>query len=120
MLGRKIEMKEIYDKGQLRLIEDTLAEEKNIKVIHTLDDFLLQKQDVDWFAKTFGNRIVFFRNGGHLGQFYTKAFQDYLIKFIGDGKPPKPQEKPEKDKEEKQAAKPAEEPPEKKKAAKSL
>ena len=66
----------------LRSIEQTLRNNKKIRVIHTWDDFLLDGPDKEYLTKTLGNRITWYRNGGHLGNLYTKQVKDKIREWI--------------------------------------
>lgn len=55
----------------------------NYHLITWEDDFLLQTTDVEWIKKHFsggakGNSMIF-KVGGHLGGYYQKPFQNYLL-----------------------------------------
>ena len=48
-------------------------------MIHSWDDILINDADRKFLDETLGDRITWFSNGGHCGQFYTKAFREELL-----------------------------------------
>ena len=73
---------QLVKETSLRSIEKTLRNDTKIRVIHTWDDFLLNEQDKDYLTKTLGNRITWFRNGGHLGNLYTTPVKTKIQEWI--------------------------------------
>jgi len=63
----------------LRAVEKTLRENKSVRMIHSWDDILINDADRKFLDETLGDRITWFSNGGHCGQFYTKDFREELL-----------------------------------------
>ena len=63
----------------LRAVESTLKNNKSVRMIHAWDDILINDADRKFLDETLGDRITWFSNGGHCGQFYTKAFREELL-----------------------------------------
>jgi predicted alpha/beta-fold hydrolase len=80
--NKALSMKELAKKGGLHSISSFLTKAKNINVINSLNDFLLDQNDLKWFAKTFGDRILFFKYGGHLGELYTKEAKQTIVECL--------------------------------------
>ena len=80
--GVPLSMKEMAKQSNLQSISDFLKSSNNISIIHSLDDFLISKQDIIWFEKVFGKRAFFFRYGGHLGELYTPEARYAIVKHL--------------------------------------
>ena len=63
----------------LRAVEKTLRENKSVRMIHSWDDILINDADRKFLDETLGDRITWFSNGGHCGEFYTKSFREELL-----------------------------------------
>ena len=48
------------------------------------DDFLLTPADLLWFRSTFGDHLVEYRHGGHLGNLHDPAVQEKLVRLFSD------------------------------------
>ena len=48
-------------------------------MLHTYDDPLLSAEDRMLLELTFGRRLTWFSNGGHLGNLYTAAVQQAIV-----------------------------------------
>jgi ABC-type transporter lipoprotein component MlaA len=72
----------LVKKASLRSIENTLRNDKKIQVIHTWDDFLINKADKQFLTNTLGNRITWFSNGGHLGNLYTSPVKAKILELM--------------------------------------
>ncbi len=81
-LGNDLSMKDMASNSNLHTISEFLKTADNISLIHSLDDFLINKKDVIWFSRVFGERAYFFRNGGHLGELYTAEAKVSIVKHL--------------------------------------
>lgn len=54
----------------LRDVEDTLVQNKNILVMHNLDDFLVSRADLDYLEELLGDRAKIYPYGGHMGNIW--------------------------------------------------
>ena len=80
--GRALSMKEMAANSNLHSIAEFLKKADNISLIHSLDDFLINKNDVIWFSRVFGERAYFLRYGGHLGELYTPEAKRAIVKHL--------------------------------------
>jgi hypothetical protein len=79
-MGRDIgELDQLAAESGLRAVESTLKNNKSIRMIHAWDDILINDADRKFLDETLGDRITWFSNGGHCGQFYTKDFREELL-----------------------------------------
>ncbi len=62
-----------YDTS-LYSIRDYLENNDNYKIYHTLDDYLVNSQQLNILKKHTGNKSVFLNNGSHLGYLYRPEF----------------------------------------------
>ncbi len=72
---------EVIQAGSLHSMENTLRNSKKIRILHTWNDFLVNDRDRLWLGKIMGDRITWFTEGGHLGQFYHPGFSEELIRL---------------------------------------
>ena len=79
---QKISLKELDNAGSIKSLSTFLKKSKNIRVLGSMDDFLRDKNDLKWFAETFGDRALFFEHGGHLGELYTKDAKRVIVELI--------------------------------------
>jgi len=82
LFGKNFSIKKLNKKASLPAIQNTLLTNQKIRIIHTIDDFLLTNYDRKWLKKVMGDRLLFFNHGGHLGYFNNQTAQDYIIKAI--------------------------------------
>lgn len=75
--GRSTE--ELLAESHLKSIENTLRTSPKIRVFHTVDDFLCSDEERAWLDEVLKERITWFSNGGHLGNFYYKKVLDSLL-----------------------------------------
>ncbi len=79
-MGKDIsELDKLAAESGLRAVESTLKNNKSVRMIHSWDDILINDADRKFLDETLGDRITWFSNGGHCGQFYTKAFREELL-----------------------------------------
>ena len=67
---------------EVRAKADVLARCQKLALIHTWNDPLLIDEDRRYLDDLFGNRITWFADGAHCGYFYTKPFQDELLRLL--------------------------------------
>lgn len=78
----RVSMEQLNVESGLAAIEKSLAINQKIRVLHNEDDFLLRPADPEWLKLTFKERLTFFKKGGHLGNLYTKEFQEKLLQLL--------------------------------------
>jgi hypothetical protein len=78
--GHKCSEKMLIKGADLRSMEKFLRgpDASNIRIITSVDDFIMEPADVKWLASTFGRRVVFFEHGGHLGELYRKEAENTI------------------------------------------
>ncbi|MDD4818048.1 MAG: VacJ family lipoprotein [Victivallaceae bacterium] len=81
---RSLELDELRRGASMRAVADGLKADKNIRVIHSADDFLLSAADAEFLESVFGDRLTVFSGGGHLGEMASPGFAAALL----DGFPP--------------------------------
>ncbi len=74
---------ELLAKSSLRSIENTLRNSHKIRVFHNIDDFLVNDEERAWFDEVLKGKIVWFSNGGHLGNFYYKSVLRQIVDAAG-------------------------------------
>ena len=63
-------------------IAQFLKEEKNYKIYHSLDDFFVNKNQLEKLKLYSPQNVVCLNNGSHLGFLYRKEFQEAFKKDI--------------------------------------
>lgn len=74
------DLETVIRKTSLRAVAPGLKNNPRVRLLHSLDDFLIVRRDRALLDATFGERATWFPVGGHCGQFYTKPFQDELLR----------------------------------------
>lgn len=59
-----------------------LQKSKNYKIYHSVDDYFVNQNQLNWLKKQSGEKTVLFSNGSHLGFMYRKEFLDEFKKDI--------------------------------------
>ena len=75
-------VKELQEATEIRLQADVLKNCRKLSLIHTWNDPLLVDEDRRTLDDLFGERITWFADGAHCGYFYTKPFQDELLRLL--------------------------------------
>ncbi|MCX7846430.1 MAG: hypothetical protein N2595_00130 [bacterium] len=75
-------LQDLNEKASLWRLQPLLASDQRILVLHTRNDFLLTDYDRDWLASLLGNRILFFNEGGHLGNLYRQEVLDLISSWL--------------------------------------
>ncbi len=70
-----------YDTS-LYSIADYLQANDNYKIFHTLDDYLVNQQQLSRLKKYAGENAIYVNNGSHLGYLYRPEFMEALKKEI--------------------------------------
>jgi ABC-type transporter lipoprotein component MlaA/predicted alpha/beta-fold hydrolase len=79
---RQVTMEEMNRESSLTAIGPQLSVNSRVRVIHSMNDFLESDTDRIWLKNTFGEKIVFFKYGGHLGNLYLKQMHDSIINML--------------------------------------
>jgi len=64
--------------------ESTLSQNRKLSVLHTWNDPLEDDADRFYFDRLLGDRITWFADGGHCGYFYTKPFENELLRRLSE------------------------------------
>lgn len=75
-------LEDLQAKSTMRAIGDKLAVDDRIYVFHSRNDFLVSDKDAEFLENTFGERLVVFDRGGHLGALYLPQVQDYILELL--------------------------------------
>jgi hypothetical protein len=67
----------------LRDVESTLVENKNMFVMHNLDDFLVSIEDLDYLEGLFGDRAKIYPYGGHMGNIWYWQNRNDIVSILG-------------------------------------
>ena len=78
-------IEELQAATEIRSQADILGRCRKLSLIHTWNDPLLIEEDRRYLDERFGARITWFADGAHCGYFYTKPFQDELLRLL-DGR----------------------------------
>lgn len=78
------QLAELFFKSDLRSIAPFLAVSDKIRILHSYDDFLLSAEDLKFLDQTMKSRLVWFSNGGHLGNLYLIPMQRELLAAAGE------------------------------------
>ena len=78
----EMSVEELRAATEIRAQADSLRSCKKLSLIHTWNDPLLVDEDRHYLDDLFGERITWFADGAHCGYFYTKPFQDELLRLL--------------------------------------
>ncbi len=81
-LGVDNPLEELGHRAGLRFIESTLRNNDKVRVLHTIDDFLVSDEDRRFLDSALGDRIVWFSNGSHLGHLYYGQVHQILLEQL--------------------------------------
>ena len=90
----ELPLEELYRVSDLRSFAAALAGNDKVRVLHTIDDPLLSAEDRLLLGLTFGKRLLWFSNGGHLGNLYAAAVQQAIVSAATTPPPPVSPEPP--------------------------
>lgn len=83
MLKNNIEtMEELNRRASLYNINKYLKNNRNYKIFHSLDDYLVNDKQLKDLKELSGSSLVLFDRGSHLGHLYRKEFREALINEI--------------------------------------
>ncbi len=75
-------LNELGYRAGLHCIESTLRNSDKVRVLHTLDDFLVSDEDRRFLDSALGDRIVWFDHGSHLGYLYYGQVHRALLRQL--------------------------------------
>jgi hypothetical protein len=83
---RQVTMENMNSESSLTAIGSQLSGNAKVRIIHSMNDFLQSDTDRVWLKNTFGEKIVFLKYGGHLGNLYLKQMHDTIINMLESNK----------------------------------
>ncbi len=75
----QLPLSELYRQSGMRSFAESLKRNPKVRVIHSIDDFLLTDDDRRWLDAILGNRLIWFNHGSHLGNLYTIPVQRQIL-----------------------------------------
>ncbi len=81
-LPEKMSVEKLRESTGLRCMENTLKNSDKVRIMHNVNDFLLTEADREWLDKVMPERLIWFDNGGHLGNLYYGSVHRTLIGFL--------------------------------------
>ncbi|MDD5696989.1 MAG: MlaA family lipoprotein [Victivallaceae bacterium] len=78
-------MEKFAEVSSLQSFKNHLADNPDIRIVHTRDDFLLNEEDRGWLKDIFKEKIAFFEHGSHLGYLHFRKVHDQVITFLQPG-----------------------------------
>jgi predicted alpha/beta-fold hydrolase len=80
--GKELKVDDLIGDANLSGIESELRADKNIFLMHNADDFIVNKEHLDYLRSIFGNRMQLYPHGGHVGNiWYPENLAEILAKF---------------------------------------
>lgn len=84
---RRLTAESMNSESSLTAIGSQLSGNSKVRIIHSMNDFLESDADRVWLKNTFGEKIVFLKYGGHLGNLYLKQMHDTIINMLKNSNP---------------------------------
>lgn len=83
LTGRpELTVEQLAEECRLSSIADSLRGNDKIHVFHNANDCLVPDGGIDWFADTFGDRLVIHPHGSHLGNLGFPAYQEAICDIL--------------------------------------
>lgn len=79
---RTMTLDKLSTAGSLKSLETTLKNNKNIYLMHNLDDFLISGGDVAFLETVFDKRAIIYPRGGHLGNLWYPMNKQNILKVF--------------------------------------
>lgn len=84
--GKNISDEEFMEKiayhSHMKSFKDHFVDNPDIRIVHSMDDFLVHDKSRKWLKETFKEKIVFFEHGGHLGNLHFNKVHDQIYDFL--------------------------------------
>lgn len=68
--------------SHMKSFKDHFIDNPDIRIVHTMDDFLVDDKSRKWLKETFKEKIVFFEHGGHLGNLHFEKVHNQIYDFL--------------------------------------
>jgi pimeloyl-ACP methyl ester carboxylesterase len=82
-LETPISREEMITSMSLESIEDYLHDSDKIYVMHNLNDLILEKDEIDFFPRVFGDRAKIYPSGGHCGNMQYIDNVRHMLRVMG-------------------------------------
>lgn len=69
--------------ASLPALEETLKTNEKLVMLHNWDDLILAPADREFLDSVMGERLTWFDAGAHCGNFYTREFEEEILKRLG-------------------------------------
>ena len=69
---------ELLADSELKAFADTIKAHPGIRIFHNYDDFLLNDEERRFLDQKFSGKLLWFSNGGHLGNLYYLPVQQAI------------------------------------------
>ncbi len=84
--GKNVSEEEFMEKiayySHMKSFKEHFAGNPDIRIVHTMNDFLVDDKSRKWLKETFKEKIVFFEHGGHLGNLYYNKVHKQIDNFL--------------------------------------
>ena len=75
-------MEEVAYNSHMKSFKGHFVDNPDIRIVHTMDDFLVDDKSRKWLKETFKEKIVFFEHGGHLGNLHHGKVHKQIYDFL--------------------------------------
>jgi hypothetical protein len=79
---KEITLEKLNTEGSLKNLKTTLKNNKNIYLMHNLDDFLISEDDVAFLETLFDKRAKIYPRGGHLGNLWYPMNKQNILEVF--------------------------------------
>ncbi len=84
--GKNVSEEEFMEKiayySHMKSFKEHFADNPDIRIVHTMNDFLVDDKNRKWLKETFKEKIVFFEHGGHLGNLHYNKVHKQIYDFL--------------------------------------
>lgn len=81
-LGRKLTLSELESDVVLSGVESHLRSNERIFLMHNEDDFIVDKNELEYLRSVFGERMTIYAHGGHLGNVWYPENLEAVLKLF--------------------------------------
>jgi hypothetical protein len=75
-------MRKIAEASHIKSLRNHFNDNPDIRIVHTMDDFLVRGKGRKWLSDIFKDKVVFFEHGGHLGNLHFVKVQEKCLEFL--------------------------------------
>lgn len=84
--GENISEEEFMEKiayySHMKSFKEHFVDNPDIRIVHSMNDFLVEDKSRKWLKETFKEKIVFFEHGGHLGNLHYNKVHKQIYDFL--------------------------------------